>query len=485
MARLTAHIVSVGLAPLLLLTACAGTGPADHPTTGTGGKTDAMGNAGRGGTTGAGGATGPAGTMGTAATTGAGGRGGASGSVGATGGVGRAGGPGTAGTTGAAGRGGTTGAAGASGTGGRGGTTGAGGTNGAGGTGGPGGSNVPPIATHCTAPLPVGTAPVDTSSATNVVGTGTAASCTFAALSAAVTKGGVIKFNCGAAPVTIPVTATLVVSRTADTTIDGGHVVTLDGQGAVQILRMNGIDWMTNNARLTLQNLTVVNGKTTPTAVIPTAPAPCSQGYNDGEGGAVYIRDGNLTVIDSVFMHNRGAPRGPDTGGGAIYITGSKYGALIVGGVFTDNAAANAGAVGALFATLNIYNSVFKNNRATGDGANSDDATMCPNNMNNGQHEVGSGGNGGAIYQDGGAATNVLLCGIDVETNAAGTGAFGGGVFMTSNDFSGTITVQDSVITGNTGGSWTQVMSGPSLGTAFGVNAKSSSVVGSTLQGVK
>jgi hypothetical protein len=53
---------------------------------------------------------------------------------------------------------------------------------------------------------------------------------------------------------------------------------------------------------------------------------------------------------------------------------------------------------------------------------------------------------------------------------------------MTSNDFSGTITVQDSTITGNTGGSWTQVNSGPNLGSAFGVNAKSSSVVNSTLQ---
>ena len=76
----------------------------------------------------------------------------------------------------------------------------------------------------------------------------------------------------------------------------------------------------------------------------------------------------------------------------------------------------------------------------------------------------------------------MLLCGVDVENNAAGTGAFGGGVFMTSNDFSGTITVQDSVITGNTGGHWTQVNQGPDLGTAFGVNAKSSTITNSTLQ---
>ena len=51
----------------------------------------------------------------------------------------------------------------------------------------------------------------------------------------------------------------------------------------------------------------------------------------------------------------------------------------------------------------------------------------------------------------------MLVCGVSVLDNKAGMGGFGGGVFMTSNDFSGTITIQDSTITGNTGGSWTQV----------------------------
>jgi len=233
---------------------------------------------------------------------------------------------------------------------------------------------------------------------------------------------------------------------------------------------------------VTLQHLTLVNAKTTPTKQIPTAPSPCSQGYDDGEGGALYMRDGNLTVIDCTFSHNQAAQLGPDTGGGAIYITGSKHGALIVGSVFTDNSASNAGAVGGLFAELDIYDSLFQRNTATGNGANSDDSSKCSV-INNGQHEVGSGGNGGAVYQDGGNATNVVLCGVDIENNKAGMGAFGGGVFMTSNDFSGTMTVRDSTITGNTGGSWTQVKQGNiNLGTAFGVNAKSAVVENSTLQ---
>ncbi len=337
---------------------------------------------------------------------------------------------------------------------------------------------------HCTAALPAGAQPVDVSKPATAVGSGSAASCTFDALNAAVKKGGIITFNCGAGSVTIAVTATMNLPTDKDTVIDGGGTITLDGQKSVQILNFNHGDFMKLETRVTLQHLTLINGKTTPIETIPTAPAPCSQGYNDGEGGALYMLDGNLTVIDCTFSGNQGAPRGPDTGGGAIYITGSKHGALIVDSVFTGNQASNAGAIGGLFATLQIYDSVFRDNKATGDGANSDDASKCSA-INNGQNEVGSGGNGGAIYQDGASSTNVFLCGVDVENNAAGTGAFGGGVFMTSNDFSGTITVQDSVITGNTGGSWTQVNSGPSLGSAFGVNAKSSTIVNSTLQGVK
>jgi hypothetical protein len=63
-------------------------------------------------------------------------------------------------------------------------------------------------------------------------------------------------------------------------------------------------------------------------------------------------------------------------------------------------------------------------------------------------------------------------------------GGFGGGVFMTSNDYSGTMTVHDTTITGNTGGAWTNVKQGSvtNLGSAFGINAKSADVQNSMLQ---
>ena len=119
--------------------------------------------------------------------------------------------------------------------------------------------------------------------------------------------------------------------------------------------------------------------------MIPVASqAACSQGYDDGQEGALFMRDGNLTVIDAIFSGNQAAQLGPDTGGGAIYLEGSKHGAVIVGSTFSNNSGANAGAVGALFGELDIYNSLFQNNTATGHDANDVDASKCSV-INNGQ----------------------------------------------------------------------------------------------------
>jgi hypothetical protein len=368
---------------------------------------------------------------------------------------------------------------------------GAGGAGGSGGGGGGGGGAFQPGSTtrSCSGGVPAGGQLADVSHPTTIVGTGSAASCTSAALDAAVRAGGVVTFDCGADPATIAVTATIAVPTDKSTVIDGGGTITLDGGGAVQILRFDSANFQNNENRLTLQRLTLAHGKTTPTALIPTAPAPCSQGYNDGEGGALYMRDGNLTVIDSMFTDNLGAPLGPDTGGGAIYMLGSKHGALIVGSTFGNNSASNGGAVGCLFSELDVYNSRFVGNSGSGHDANNDDATKCSA-MNNGQNEIGSGGNGGALYSDGQSTAtnpvNIVLCGDEIENNAAGVNAFGGGIFFTSNNYGGTLSIADSTITGNTGGHWTNVMTGSvtNAGDAVGTNAKSITISNSTVQGV-
>ncbi len=160
------------------------------------------------------------------------------------------------------------------------------------------------------------------------------------------------------------------------------------------------------------------------------------------------MRDGSLHAIDVTFTENQAAELGPDTGGGALYLLGCLP-AYIASCTFTNNKAANAGAMGSLFTTDFIYDSLFEGNSAVGHGANNNDASMCSA-MNNGQNEVGSGGNGGAIYSDG-VAMDVNICGTQLRKNSSGVGAFGAAVFFTSNDQSkkGTLSIRDSLMFNN------------------------------------
>ncbi|MEL6892671.1 MAG: hypothetical protein AAFP84_13820, partial [Actinomycetota bacterium] len=138
-------------------------------------------------------------------------------------------------------------------------------------------------------PLPADALPVDTSSPDIVIGDGTPAGCTSAAVIDAVARGGVITFECGPRPVTIPMTATAkVVNTSPEVVIDGGGLVTLDGLGQRRILYMNTCDraqvWTTphcqnqDHPRLTIQRIGFVNGDAT--------------GETMEGGGAVFVRGG-------------------------------------------------------------------------------------------------------------------------------------------------------------------------------------------------
>jgi hypothetical protein len=64
-------------------------------------------------------------------------------------------------------------------------------------------------------------------------------------------------------------------------------------------------------------------------------------------------------------------------------------------------------------------------------------------------------------------------------------GAFGGGIFFTSNNMMGALSIVDTTMTDNTGGHWTNVSTGTikNAGTAVGTNCKSITVQNSTIQG--
>jgi hypothetical protein len=307
---------------------------------------------------------------------------------------------------------------------------------------------VTPPAAVCTAPIQA----ADVSQPATVVGTGTAASCTEALLSAALTKGGVVTFDCGAAPATITVTATIELPTTLDTVIDGGNLVTIDGGGSVRILDWDSQNYRANMHKLTLQNVTFAHGHAVGTMPIAAAPLPCSSGYYDGAGGALQMRDGVLNVINAVFLDNEAEKLGPDVGGGAIYLNGALDG-VVVGSTFINNSGSNSGAIGSLNSDLDVYNSTFQGNAALGFGANSNDASMCSVVDANMQNQVGSGGNAGAIGMDGGSDLTHTFCGDTFRSNSSGKGALGGALARTADAKQETTVIDRCLFDSNTGDS--------------------------------
>lgn len=308
--------------------------------------------------------------------------------------------------------------------------------------------SVPPPAAICTAPIGA----VDVSHPTTVVGTGAAASCTEAALSAALTTGGIVTFDCGSAPATITVTKTIELPTSTDTVVDGGGKVTIDGGGSVRILDWNSPNYRANMHSLTLQNITLSHGHATGTMPIAPAPLPCSSGYYDGAGGALQMRDGVLHVVNATFSNDEAEKLGPDVGGGAIYLNGS-LGAVVVGSSFVNDSGSNSGAIGSLNSELDVYNSTFQGNAALGFGANSNDPSKCSVVDKNDQNQVGSGGNAGAIGMDGGSDGTHTFCGDVFRSNTSGTGALGGAIARTPDAAKQTTVIDRCFFDGNTGDS--------------------------------
>lgn len=290
----------------------------------------------------------------------------------------------------------------------------------------------PPIADSAPPPPPTCTPPItliDTSAPNTKVGMGTAASCTAAALASELAKGGVITFDCGAAPVTIKLDAAIVVPTDKDTVLDGGGKITLDGQNKTRLLELVRGDYRKNTKKLTLQRLTFRNAKASGTDFTPQDPQnpDCAYGYKDGGGGVILVRDTVLHVIDCVFENNAAASPGPDVGGGAIYALGSLD-VTVVGSTFQGNQASNGGAVGLLQTTGTFVNTTFIDNKATGDGANYVKAG-CPGVGH--QNQGGAGGNGGAIAIDGADDLEQSFCGVTFKSNRSNQ--LGGCVFRTAN----------------------------------------------------
>jgi hypothetical protein len=294
----------------------------------------------------------------------------------------------------------------------------------------------PPGAGGGSAGIPAEARAVDTSRPDRVVGDGSPAGCTSAAVVEAVAAGGIITFDCGPGPVTITMTATAKVRNDTgpEIVLDGGGKVTLSGAGQRRILYMNTCDeaqvFTTSHCqdqdhpRLTVQNLTFADGDST---------GATTEG---GGGGAIFVRGGRIRVVSSRFAGNTCDPTGPDLGGAALRVLSQSNGlpVYVTSSTFEGGTCSNGGALSSIGVSWEIYDSVFRDNEAIGFGANPASAGNP------------GGGSGGAIYADGNRFT-ITVVGSTIEGNHAREG--GGAIFFVSNDRTGSLTLEGSTLRGN------------------------------------
>jgi hypothetical protein len=289
------------------------------------------------------------------------------------------------------------------------------------------------------ASVPRAGAAVNTSQPNHVIGTGTPASCTSAAVVKAVARGGIITFNCGSKPVTITMTATAkVVNTSHQVVLDGGGLVTLSGGGKRQILYMNTCDkkqkWTTSDCynqqwpQLTVQNITLKNGN----SQVRQSQAQ----FGGGGGGALFDEGGQLKVVNSRFLNNRCYQSGPDLGGAAIRALAQYQNrpVYITGDTFSGGRCSNGGALSSIGVSWVVTNSVMTNNQAIGFGANPAASGTA------------GGGSGGAIYTDG-DKYKLKVVGTVIRNNHAREG--GGAIFYVSDNNTGWLTIKNSTLHNN------------------------------------
>ncbi len=206
---------------------------------------------------------------------------------------------------------------------------------------------------------------------TITVGDGTDSGCTAPELEKALDSlsnmqtGARIRFSTGGKPVTIKLSRALKIIPESLVVIDGGNLVTLDGQNQSRIMECE------HYANLVLANVRLVNG------------------LADSSGGALmHPWFGTLACYNVAFENNRCTSVGPEFGGGAVFAGGLTK-AVFSNCTFTDNCASNGGAILNRGTNLVIDSCTFSSNTATGEGGGKDAG------------QGGQGGLGGAVYIDG------------------------------------------------------------------------------------
>lgn len=188
--------------------------------------------------------------------------------------------------------------------------------------------------------------------AAGVVGAGNAASCTDAALDAALEDGGLVTFNCGGSATIDISTGTGGKSITADTIIDGGGVITISGGNVHRVFEVS-------NAVFTVRNLTITNAgggaiRSSQSALTVTN-STFTDNVDSGFSGAIYIAGGLLNVANCSFSGNSGHYVG-------AIASLSTLNSSVTNSTFTGNSGAIGAAIAAYAGTVTITNSTFTRN---------------------------------------------------------------------------------------------------------------------------
>lgn len=201
-------------------------------------------------------------------------------------------------------------------------------------------------------------------------------------------------------------------------TMDGsGRSVTISGNHAVQVIRVDG--------SLTLSNLTIADG-------------------NGDYGGGIY-NTGALTITNSVFTGNIDATAG---GGGVCNNAGRV---TIANSVFSGNSSPSGGAIWNFDGPLNVKGSTFSGNTSTGDfgggGAirNDNGTVNVANSTFFGNTAIGKDSSGGAIVSTGSTGSLTVIN----STFSANSAAFVGGSIRLSG---GTATLSNSIVANSPSG---------------------------------
>jgi len=245
-----------------------------------------------------------------------------------------------------------------------------------------------------------------------VVGTGTSASCTEMDLDECLPGGagftGAVAFNCGPNPVTITITITKTI--TADTSVDGGNLVTISGGHNVLVFTV--LADVNTGVAFTVTNLTIADGR----------------GAYGGSGGISNSGGGTLTLINSTLSDNGG---GGIDNGGDLMVTNSTF-----SGNSTDPGYGGGGIANLASGTLTVSGSTFSGNQSAG-GAGIYNAGMLT--VVNSTFSGNSATTAGGIYNDGGT---LMVTGSTFANNSATSG---GGIWN-----SGDVSVTNCTFSGNT-----------------------------------